>query len=164
MGKTIILNLSALELKGDVLDVGENFGVIYKMIKDDEVACTIDYIGEDTSQLIGENKYDICTIFFQLSKSWNIVSKANLLYEITGYLKVGGELYIWDINKDIGQILNNKIRVLLKNNMEKEFDLKNINPLNKSDIDETESLIIDDYEVTEKKLWEDLYFIKARKR
>ena len=40
MGKTIILNLSDIKLTGDVLDVGESYGVIYNISKDaiDEVS------------------------------------------------------------------------------------------------------------------------------
>ena len=34
MGKTIILNLSNIKLTGDVLDVGESYGVIYNISKD----------------------------------------------------------------------------------------------------------------------------------
>ena len=34
MGKTIILNLSGIKLTGDVLDVGESYGVIYNISKD----------------------------------------------------------------------------------------------------------------------------------
>ena len=38
--KTIILNLSGVKLSGDVLDVGESYGVIYNISKDaiDEVS------------------------------------------------------------------------------------------------------------------------------
>ena len=44
MGKTIILNLSGIKLNGDILDVGESYGVIYNISKDaiDEVC--IDYV------------------------------------------------------------------------------------------------------------------------
>ena len=34
MGKRIILNLREVKLKGDILDVGESFGVIYNLSKD----------------------------------------------------------------------------------------------------------------------------------
>ena len=34
MGKTIVLNLSHINIRGDVLDVGESFGVIYNIAKD----------------------------------------------------------------------------------------------------------------------------------
>lgn len=164
MGKTIILNLSTLELKGDVLDVGENFGVIYKLMKDTEEACTVDYIVDENQYLIQGNKYDVCTIFFHLSKLWSFTSKDDLLDEVTKYLKKGAEIYIWDINKEIGQILNNKVRVLLRNNTEKEFELKNINPLSKSSVEETEFLLSKDYDIIETKVWEDIHFIKGKKK
>ena len=34
MGKTIILNLSNVILEGDILDVGEIYGVIYNLSKE----------------------------------------------------------------------------------------------------------------------------------
>ena len=33
MGKTIVLNLSHINIRGDVLDVGERFGVIYNIAR-----------------------------------------------------------------------------------------------------------------------------------
>ena len=42
MGKTIILNLSNIKLTGDVLDVGESYGVIYNISKE-----TIDEVSVD---------------------------------------------------------------------------------------------------------------------
>ena len=52
MGKTIILNLSNVILEGDILDVGESYGVIYNLSKEafDELA--IDYIEDDNKEIL----------------------------------------------------------------------------------------------------------------
>ena len=45
MGKTLVINLEDINLKGDVLDVGqENFGVIYSISKEVEAELSLDYV------------------------------------------------------------------------------------------------------------------------
>ena len=63
MGKTIVLNLNHINIKGDVLDVGESFGVIYNIAKDIDDEVSVDYIEEENSELLKERSYDNCTIF-----------------------------------------------------------------------------------------------------
>lgn len=163
MGKTIILNLSDVKLNGNILDVGENFGVIYNLSKDVMDELSVDYIGSDTKYLLKEEEYDTCTVFFHLSHMWNSSSRQGLIEDITRYIKVGGELLIWDINKEIGKVVNNKIGVLLPSGKVKEFEFKNLNPIIKSDIDETKIILEKYYKIEETKLWEDIHFIKAIK-
>lgn len=167
MGKTIILNLSDFKLNGDVLDIGENFGVIYKICRDSEVDSEefiVDFIKSESNSIIENEKYDICTMFFHLSSIWSNLAKESLIKEITKYIKPGGKIYIWDINKEIGKIFNNKIRVLLPQDKDKEFDFKNLNPLSKSDIEDTKKFLEDEFYIIEEKLWEDIYFLKCEKR
>lgn len=56
MGKTIILNLSDIKLTGDVLDVGESYGVIYNISKDaiDEVSVDLLEGSIDEKILMGD--------------------------------------------------------------------------------------------------------------
>ena len=59
MGKTIVLNLSDVKLNGDILDVGESFGVIYNISKDVMDEISVDYVGGDNSSIIlNEEEYD----------------------------------------------------------------------------------------------------------
>ena len=44
MGKTILLNLSNINLKGDILDIGESYGVIYSLSKEILDELSIDVI------------------------------------------------------------------------------------------------------------------------
>ena len=70
MGKTIILNLSDVILEGDILDVGESYGVIYNLSKEvfDELA--IDYVEDNNKDILLSEGYDKCTIFFSISDIW----------------------------------------------------------------------------------------------
>lgn len=163
MGKTMILNLSDVKLKGDVLDVGESFGVIYNLSADVEAEVAIDYIGSEHSHLLTWEDYDTCTIFFHLSSMWSMNKRINLIKEVTKYLKVGGEICIWDINKEVGSVINNKINAVLPSGKLKEFEFKNLNPLCKSNIEDTKIMLEKFYEIEETKLWEEIYYIKAKK-
>lgn len=163
MGKTMILNLADVKLQGDVLDVGESFGVIYNLSMDTEEEVAIDYVGSENRHLLTKEDYDTCTIFFHLSSMWSMSSRVSLIKEVTKYLKVGGEIYIWDINKEVGTVVNNTINALLPSGKLKEFEFKNLNPISKSSIDDTKIMLEKSYKIEETKLWEDIYFIKAVK-
>ena len=113
MGKTIILNLSGVKLSGDVLDVGESYGVIYNISKDAIDEVSIDLLEGDIDEKKITQKYDTCTIFFYLSNLWMESSRADLIKEVNKLIKVGGEIYIWDINKEMGEISNNKVMTVL---------------------------------------------------
>ena len=163
MGKTIVLNLNHINIKGDVLDVGESFGVIYNIAKDIDDEVSIDYIEEENSELLKERSYDNCTIFFALSNIWGEYQREKLLQKISKSIKSGGSIYIWDINKEVGKLFNNKIRVILPSEKIKEFQFKNLNPMTSSSIEETRKILSGQFGIEEEKVWEDIYYIKARK-
>ena len=163
MGKTIVLNLSHINIRGDVLDVGESFGVIYNIAKDIDDEVSVDYIEEENSEVLKERSYDNCTIFFALSNIWGDSQRERLLQKISRSIKTGGSIYIWDINKEMGEISNNKVMTVLPSGKIKEFEFKNLNPISKSNIDDTKKLLSDTYSIKEEKLWEDIFFIKGEK-
>lgn len=163
MGKTIVLNLSDVKLEGDILDVGESFGVIYNISKGIEDEISVDYVGGENSNEIKEEEYDTCTMFFHLSKLWNNYGRLKLIKEVSKYVKVGGKIYIWDINKEVKDIINNKIMAVLPSGKIKEFEFRNLNPIIKSNIEENEKLLEKYYKIEETKLWEDIHFIKGIK-
>ena len=163
MGKTIILNLSDVNLKGNILDVGESFGVIYNMSKDIMNEISVDYVDVDKENFLKEEDYDTCTMFFCLSNIWNNLGRARLIEEVSKYIKPGGELFIWDINKEVSNMINNKIIAVLPSGKHKEFEFKNFNPIIKSNIEENEKLIEKYYIIEETKVWEDIHFIRGKK-
>lgn len=163
MMKTIIINMSNVNIKGDVLDVGESYGVIYNLYKDIEEEISVDYVDEKNVGDLIESNYDTCTMFFSLSGIWRESRKLQLIKDVSGLIKPGGDLYIWDINKEIGEVFNNVIRTILPSGATKEFEFKNLNPILKSNIDDTKRMLNDNFTVIEEKLWEDIYFIRGQK-
>ncbi|WP_066895341.1 hypothetical protein [Clostridium nigeriense] len=163
MGKTIVLNLSDVKLQGNIIDIGESFGVIYNITKEVMDEISVDYVyGNENNNLMKE-EYNICTMFFCLSRFWNASSRLKLIEEVSKYIKSGGELFIWDINKEMKDMVNNKIIAILPSGNFKEFEFKNLNPIIKSNIEENEKLLEKYYKIEETKLWEDIHFIRARK-
>lgn len=163
MGKTIVLNLSEVNLKGNILDVGESFGVIYNISKEIMDEISVDYVDGDNNYILKEEEYDTCTMFFCLSRMWNSPTRLKLIQEVSKYIKSGGELFIWDINKETRDIINNKIIAVLPSGKYKEFEFKNLNPIIKSNIEENEKLLEKYYIIEETKLWEDIHFIRGKK-
>ena len=163
MGKTIILNLSGVKLTGDVLDVGESYGVIYNLSKDTIDEVSVDMLEGTIDEKNTYGEYDTCTVFFYLSSIWRDSNKFNLIKEASKLVKVGGEIYIWDINKEIGEVSNNKVMAVLPSGKTKEFEFKNLNPLSKSNIDDTKKMLSNIYDIKEEKVWEDIFLIKKKK-
>ena len=163
MGKTIILNLSGVKLLGDVLDVGESYGVIYNISKDTIDEVCVDLLEGSIDEKSIQGEYDVCTIFFYLSNLWRESARVQLINEVSKLIKVGGEIYIWDINKEMGAVSNNKVMAVLPSGKIKEFEFKNLNPISTSNIDNTKKMLENMYSIKEEKLWEDIFFIRGEK-
>ncbi len=163
MGKTIILNLSGVKLLGDVLDVGESYGVIYNISKDTFDEVCVDLLEGSIDEKSIQGEYDVCTIFFYLSNLWRESARVQLINEVSKLIKVGGEIYIWDINKEMGEVSNNKVMAVLPSGKIKEFEFKNLNPISTSNIDNTKKMLENMYSIKEEKLWEDIFFIRGEK-
>lgn len=164
MGKTIIINLEKVSINGDILDVGEkNLGIIYNLSKDIEDEMSLDYVNDETKIELKNSDYDACTFFFELNKIWTSIEKEKLIKEVHKYIKAGGEILIWDINKERGKVFNNKIKVILPKGDIKEFNFKNLNLLTVSNVEETKKILEKYFNIEETKSWEDIFFIKGRK-
>ena len=162
MGKTIILNLSNTNLEGDILDVGESYGVIYNLSKETFDELAIDYVEENNKDMLLEG-YDTCTVFFYLSNIWREVERGKIIEDVARFIKKGGKIYIWDINKEIGKIFSNRIRTVLPSEKIKEFEFKNLNIMSKSNLEDTKRILESNFKITEEKIWEDIYFVKGEK-
>ncbi|MCE9654236.1 hypothetical protein [Clostridium celatum] len=163
MGKTIILNLTDVRVKGDILDVGESYGVIYNISEDVIEEVCVDYVECEIKESKMVEQYDTCTMFFSLSSIWREGERANLVKEVSKYVKKGGEILIWDINKEMGEVFSSNVMAVLPRGKIKEFEFKNLNPIVKSNIEDTKKIISPIYEIKEEKVWEDIFFIKAEK-
>lgn len=164
MGKTLVIDLEDIILKGDILDVGEkNLGVIYSISKEVEEELSLDYVSRESKIELKDRKYDACTFFFELNKLWTSLEKERLIKEVSSYLNEFGEIYIWDINKERGKVFNNKVKVILPNGKIKEFIFKNLNVLLSSNLEEIKKILEKHFDIEETKEWEDVFFIKGKK-
>ena len=164
MGKTLVINLNDVVLKGDVLDVGErNLGIIYNISKEAYNEISIDYVDDSRKGYLKEHKYDACTFFFELSSMWTNFEKERIIGRMTRLLKEEGEILIWDINKQRGKVINNKVKVIMPNHDIKEFNFRNHNVFGCNDIEDIKKILAKNFKIEETKAWEDVFFIRARK-
>ena len=165
MGKTLVINMNNVYIKGDILDVAkENTGIIYNISKETEEELSIDYIDADNKNILRRREYDACTFFFNINSIWGIKKRESLFKEVCAYLKETGEIYIWDINKERGNFIDNKVEVVLPRNKVKSIVLKNYNPLITCSFEEVKKILEKYYEIVETKMWEDIFFIKGIKK
>ena len=165
MGKTLVINMHDVYIKGDILDVAKgNIGIIYNISKETEEELSIDYIDADNKNILRRREYDACTFFFNINSIWGIKKRESLFKEVYTYLKETGEIYIWDINKERGNFIDNKVEVVLPRNKVKSIVLKNYNPLITCSFEEVKKILEKYYEIVETKMWEDVFFIKGIKK
>lgn len=165
MGKTLVISLENLKITGDILDVGgDDFGVIYNVFKEVESELSLDYADTDDGKRLREKSFDAATLFFAMGDLGKKRNKEELIKEIVQYLKVNGEVYIWDIVKNKGEFINNTVKVILPNSKVKDFKIKKINPFLTCSMEEVEKSLEKYCKVVETKQWEELFFIKAIKK
>ncbi|MGL4772720.1 MAG: hypothetical protein ACRC2K_04055 [Clostridium sp.] len=165
MGKTIVMSLKELNIKGDVLDVGgDDFGVIYNVFREVEDEISLDYADFNDKNRLISNKFDATTFFFVLNDIWPNARREELIGEVISYIKDNGEIYIWDCIKNKGSIINNDIKVLLPNDRLKDFSLKKLNPFTTCTMEEVEKVLEKYCEVVETKQWEEIFYLKAIKK
>ena len=163
MNKVLILNMEHLKLEGDILDVtSENAGVIYSLSKEVEEELSVDYVEEESE--LEKKKYDVCTFFFNLNNANGGLKKESLIKKITESLKDNGSIYLWDMNKTRGEVVDYKIKVILPNNKIKEGVIKNLNPLISCNFEEIKKILSKYYIIKEVKQWEDVFFLNGVKK
>ena len=165
MNKTMIINIDYFNPTGDVLDVTtEKCGVIYSYAKGIEDEISIDYVDEDNKAILEKRRYDACTFFFNINSIGSSRKKEQIIREVNTYLKKNGEIYIWDINKDRGEIIDRKMKILISNNKFKETTIKNLNFLCECNCEEIEKIVSKYYIIEECRVWSDMFYIRAKKK
>jgi hypothetical protein len=165
LGKTLVIDMQDVYIKGDILDVAkENTGIIYSISKETEEELSIDYINANNKNILRRKEYDACTFFFNINSIWGIKRRENLVKEVYTYLKEKGEIYIWDIKKERGDFIDNKVEVMLPRDKVKNIVLKNYNPLITCSFEEIKKILEKYYEIEETKMWEDIFFIRGIKK
>lgn len=164
MKKTIILNFENIKIEGNILDVAcESLDIISSISEEVQNEIAVDYVEKEESSKLENNKYDACTFFFNLHSLRNVNKRERLINEISTYMEKDSSIYIWDINKNIGELIDVKLRILLPKDDVREYTVKNNNLFSSSSFEETKKIIEKTFKIEEAKVWEDLYFIKGKK-
>ncbi|SHI86913.1 hypothetical protein SAMN02745163_00897 [Clostridium cavendishii DSM 21758] len=160
------IDMRNVNFKGNVLDIGsENYGVIYNLIKEDECEISVDYLINDISKESEHYMmYETAVIFFSLSKLWNNFERKKLLFETWQTLKKGGELHIWDYEKNTKEIINENITVTLKNDKIKKFNYSNKNPFCEFSLETSKKILEKYYEIEETSLCSGIIYLKAKRK
>lgn len=164
MKKTLVLNFEDIKIEGNILDVAcESLGIINSISEEAQSEIAVDYVEKEDSSRLQNSKYDACTFFFNLHSLWNINKREKLINEISNYLEKDASIYIWDINKNIGELVDSKLKVLLPKGDIREYRIKNNNLFSSSSFEETKKILEKTFKIEETKVWEDIYFIKGIK-
>ncbi|HCL4438218.1 class I SAM-dependent methyltransferase [Clostridium botulinum] len=164
--KEIVINMENEIFRGNLLDVGtDNYGIIYNIYKQYDEDSNLEYInGAEEKENIKEGYYDNCILLFSFSNIFFKKNRMNLIQDIYKYLKEGGNVYIWDIDKKIKETFNGKIKILLPGEKVKNISIKDLNVLKDSSIDTTIKLLDPYFEIKDLKSSDGVYYIKGKKK
>lgn len=162
----IIINMENVRFNGNVLDIGyNNYGVIYNICRYKNNEVNIEFFGEDSEQENNElDGYNSCALFLTFSKLLFKGGKNKLLDVIYNYLDNDGVLYIWDIDKKRGEVLDVNIKVILPYRKIKNIVYKDYNILKESNIKLTEELLKNKFTIVSSRGSNGIHYIKAQKK
>ncbi|MGO5072801.1 class I SAM-dependent methyltransferase [Clostridium sporogenes] len=162
----IVINMENEIFRGNLLDVGtDNYGIIYNIYKQYNEDSNLEYInGAEEKENIKDGYYDNCILLFSFSNIFFKKNRMSLIRDIYRYLKEGGNVYIWDIDKKIKETFNGKIKILLPGEKVKNISIKDLNLLKDSSIDTTIKLLEPYFEIKDLKSSDGVYYIKGKKK
>ncbi|AVQ37268.1 hypothetical protein C7M56_00720 [Clostridium botulinum] len=162
----IVINMENEIFRGNLLDVGtDNYGIIYNIYKQYNEDSNLEYInGAEEKENIKEGYYDNCILLFSFSNIFFKKNRMSLIRDIYRYLKEGGNVYIWDIDKKLKETFNGKIKILLPGEKVKNISIKDLNLLKDSSIDTTIKLLDAYFEIKDLKSSDGVYYIKGKKK
>lgn len=162
----IIINMEDVHFDGNVLDIGyDNYGVIYNICRDKNNTVNIDFLEEYREQENnGLNSYNSCALFLTFSKLLFKGGKNKLLDVIYNYLDNDGVLYIWDIDKKRGEVLDVNIKVILPYRKIKNIAYKDYNIFKESNIKLTQDLLSNKFTIASSRGSNGMHYIKAQKK
>jgi hypothetical protein len=166
VGRDIYIDMQNEVLTGDILDVGlDNYGIIYNLYKLQNKNANLEYIqGREEKRFIDKESYDSCILLFSLSSIWLKLSKKNLFKDISQFLRADGLLYIWDIDKSYSKLFKGAIKIMLTENNVKEINITDLNVLKDASKESTVKLLEQHFEIIDLKAYDNVYYIKAKKR
>lgn len=161
----IFINFEKEVFKGNTLDIGlDNYGIIYNIIKNYDDKINLDYInGQQSKNIIEENFYDNCILFFTINRIASINKKRCFLNDISKYLTDSGKLYIWDIDKSFGKLFKGTLKIAMPKGEIKKFKINNYNLLSNNSYNNIISLLKNKFNIIDCQSSNDIYYIKAEK-
>ncbi|WP_430485775.1 hypothetical protein [Clostridium sp. B9] len=155
--------MSNINFKGNTLDVGiNNYGIIYNILKETEDEISVDYYIEDFNEEY-RNQYDNGVLFFSLSQ----IDKReveSVIKNLWNNVRFGGNLYLWDREKNKKETINDKINILMPNGKEKEIVFVDNSISSEFTIDSSKKILEKYFEIQETKVCDKIIFMKAIKR
>ncbi|HHD2751449.1 TPA: hypothetical protein ACOTG0_000191 [Clostridium perfringens] len=163
MIREVVLDMSNINFKGNTLDVGiNNYGIIYNILKQTKNEISVDYYVENFSEEY-RNQYDNGVLFFSLSQLDKSETE-NVIKNIWSNVRFGGNIYIWDREKKRRETVNDKIKVLMPNENEKEIEFIDNSISSEFTINSSKKVLEKYFEIQETKVCDKIIFIKGIKR
>jgi len=164
--KQIVINMEKEIFRGNVLDIGyKNTGIIYNVYKHLNENANIEYInGNDEKGNIKKGEYDSCILLFSFSCILSNNSREALLNDIYSYLKKDGLLYIWDIDKGLGEIFRGIIKIIVPDRKIMKLKINNFNILKDSSSKNAQKLVEKRFKLLTSITSDKIYSIKAIKK
>lgn len=163
MTREVVLDMSNINFKGNTLDVGiNNYGIIYNILKQTKNEISVDYYIENFSDEY-RNQYDNGVLFFSLSQLDKSETE-NVVKNIWSNVRFGGNIYIWDREKKRRETVNDKIKVLMPNENEKEIEFIDNSISSEFTINSSKKVLEKYFEIQETKVCDKIIFIKGIKR
>lgn len=163
--KQVDINLEEERFEGNVLDVSlDNQGIIYNLCKNNKNDIKVEYIQNDTSKFINNESYDIVTLFFTLESLGFNTHIKGLVEEVTPYLRKGGHIIIWDLEKSRWKWANLTLNILLPGKVKKTINIKNLNIFADYSGKRIKKLLEKDYDIIEFTSRDNIYYIKASRK
>lgn len=161
----VILDMSNINLSGDVIEISSNnYNIIYNNYKKNNKNYEIEYIfNKNKRELLTNNSYDICIVFFTLKDIFLKHSKKNIINKIYDILRDNGKLYIWDINKQYFKIANNNIDLVISQSVIKSIKVKSYNIFMDNSCNTIIKIIKQKFNIVNVECRDGIFFIIAQK-
>lgn len=164
--KEAVISIGEEVFQGDMLDIasGDN-GIIYNFYKEYNNEIAVDYVNSKNKVTCNiDHLYDTCVLLFTLGSITYNIQKSSLLRDINKYLKEGGRIYIWDMDKGCGKVFSRKIRILSPSHKGSNICVKDYNLIKDNSMKTMLKLIRKYFCICDLKTYDGIFYIKAIKR
>lgn len=161
--KEAVISINEEVFQGDMLDIASgNNGIIYSFYKEYNNEVAVDYVNSKDREGFKLNQlYDTCVLLFALSSMVFNYQKSSLIKDINKYLKKGGRIYIWDVDKGYGEFYSRKIKIISPNNKVNSINIRDFNLIKDSSLKTTLKFMRKYFCICDIKTFDGLYYIKA---